>query len=444
LAKNILLSFDKDAAPESFLTPSGSDANRIAIQLARYYQHAKGQPFRKVLVSHQAHAGIIGSLGADAVFFPVDTHNKYQPDSEKLLQLLDQHPDCRIIILTAPTTNFNIVECLSEEVMEVVRERDIWVHIDGALSQILGILPTRQSARMRGLISSKIVRSFSYNAHKIVGLPAIGVLILPWAKDKAVLGDQLRGPPYICTGTAETLSTTSMDHGRYVEACMRLEELGAAGCHFLLISAYTAALTLAKCLEDRGVELFTEPQTHAVSIKIRSYNDLFTPEYFLRFEFPVKVSVARIPSTEINGEVCDGMRVVLPLGVHWNFQSLDYLAELISQAIKRADYFKSFNKDGSSHNFELSLPVACRRDMLLEVPRSWVNKLYDTFTPEINGVRERRVLNTEAFLEECRLFMEQLAAEETPKPSRILSKRARVFRQKHKLVPPEELLVLPR
>lgn len=112
----------------------GSMGNLSALYVARerYAQRTTGRP--RVALSSETHVSAelaLRLLGMDAVQIPTDDHRL---TGETLRAALDEDPhpeDVVAVVGTAGTTNAGMVDDLAG-IATVAREREIWMHVDGA------------------------------------------------------------------------------------------------------------------------------------------------------------------------------------------------------------------------------------------------------------------------------------------------------------------------
>lgn len=174
VAENELLRWfaDKAGFPEGaggIFVSGGSMANMTALTAARDAMlHEDAWSAGVVYVSEQTHSSvakalhIIGIKREHVRIVPCD--EQFRMDVDKLVDAIDM--DCRCglvpfaVVATAGSTNTGSVDPL-ERIGEVCREKNLWMHVDGAFGA--SALLTRYRDMLRGV---EMADSLSWDAHK--------------------------------------------------------------------------------------------------------------------------------------------------------------------------------------------------------------------------------------------------------------------------------------
>ena len=182
---NQLIGFEKG---EGIFVTGGSNANLISLFAAVYqsFPHVKKQGWRGdekpvFFVSDQAHysfskaAALLG-LGLRAMI-KVASNKRHQMDplalKEALAKARQEGKTPFYVGATAGTTVFGAFDPF-EEISNICRENHLWFHIDGAWGGSVILSKTHKSL-LKGTASAN---SFTWDAHKMMGMPLICSVIL--------------------------------------------------------------------------------------------------------------------------------------------------------------------------------------------------------------------------------------------------------------------------
>jgi glutamate/tyrosine decarboxylase-like PLP-dependent enzyme len=188
---------------EGVFTPGGSMSNLVAMVVARNEVaprfrnegHAVGT--LTAYTSDQAHysivknAGMIGTGRTNVRRIASDSRGRMRPEALREAIRLDLTADRvpYIVVATAGTTVLGAFDPI-EDIAEIASEFGIWFHIDGALGGSVLLCEGHREA-LRG---SERSDSFSWNPHKLMGVPLLCSAIL------------VRQPGLLCTHFKEAAS----------------------------------------------------------------------------------------------------------------------------------------------------------------------------------------------------------------------------------------------
>jgi sulfinoalanine decarboxylase/sulfinoalanine decarboxylase/aspartate 1-decarboxylase len=268
---------------EGTFSPGGSLANMTAMLIARNeaLQTVRDEGFRDqrltVYTSSAGHysirkaAGILG-LGRESVReVPCDENGTMLPSELERSVGADRDRGLRpfFINATAGTTVLGAVDPI-DEIAQIARAHDAWLHVDGALGGS-ALLSSRYRDLLAGIESSA---SMAWNAHKMMGVPlACSVLLL---RRKGLLAQHLgETANYLFQADEEELNpgTRSLQCGRRADG-LKLwaiwKRLGDRGLDTRMTYILDLARTAARFIDsDPDLELVSQPQTVNVCFRIR-------------------------------------------------------------------------------------------------------------------------------------------------------------------------------
>ena len=172
---------------EGVFVPGGSMSNLVGMVLARNAHRPAGRetgvegPTLTAYASEVAHyslpknAGMLG-LGRENVRrIAIDARGRMRPDALREAIAADRAAgrDPFLIVATAGTTVLGAFDPI-DAVADVADEFGLWLHVDGALGGSVSF-----SERHRGLLEgSARAHSFTWNAHKMLGVPLPASVLL--------------------------------------------------------------------------------------------------------------------------------------------------------------------------------------------------------------------------------------------------------------------------
>jgi glutamate/tyrosine decarboxylase-like PLP-dependent enzyme len=153
--------------------PGGTLGNLSALHAARHaalVRRGGARPARwRIATSAEAHSSIAQAarvLDVDLIDVPVDVHHRLTGDH--LRAALDAHADDGIfaVVASAGATNLGVIDDLAS-VATVCRERELWLHVDGAYG-----LAALAAPRMRPAFGGiELADSFIVDPHKWLFAP---------------------------------------------------------------------------------------------------------------------------------------------------------------------------------------------------------------------------------------------------------------------------------
>lgn len=227
IMKNIggLIGYGSDA--DGTIAPGGSMSNFMAIIMAR---DAFNENIRQTGIQHKmtlytssnchysiAKNAALAGIGRDQVrFIQPDENGRMRVDKLKQQLDLDKaegfHPF--FVNATAGTTVLGAFDTV-EDIAEVCREHDLWLHVDGAYCGSV-IFSSKYKHLVKG---AEQADSYSLNAHKMLGAPLTCSIIM--ARDKKHLRDSFSDDARYLYQTDEddyNLGKTSIQCGRRNDA----------------------------------------------------------------------------------------------------------------------------------------------------------------------------------------------------------------------------------
>jgi glutamate/tyrosine decarboxylase-like PLP-dependent enzyme len=235
-------------AREGFVLYSGSEANEVAFLIA------KRENKRKVVIaSNLEHSSVENScakLDLDLKIVDVDAKT-FQSDPQLLVKKLREQPTGRAILsVTYGTTQLGTVEncILAPEVKKVLREKNVWLHIDAAYGGfILGM--AHKIPRGWSEIFA-LAHSITVDPHKFVGIWGCSVLLLKKKSYK-----QLIGPEVPFFGASNTALGTTRSAFPAATAMNTIRQLNYDGLHALALDCYKKAEYITAQLKKNHIPL---------------------------------------------------------------------------------------------------------------------------------------------------------------------------------------------
>jgi aromatic-L-amino-acid/L-tryptophan decarboxylase len=170
----------------------GSCANLSALVVARETQTYRrgGRARARVAVSGEAHASVslaLRVIGVEAMEIPSEDHRLTGQALRAALAADPQSDDVFAVVATAGTTNAGIIDDLAG-VADVARERNLWLHVDGAYGAAALLAPSMRE-RFRGIERAD---SYVVDPHKWLFAPYDCAALLYRQPDlaKMVLGQR--------------------------------------------------------------------------------------------------------------------------------------------------------------------------------------------------------------------------------------------------------------
>jgi glutamate/tyrosine decarboxylase-like PLP-dependent enzyme len=262
-------------AGEGVLSPGGSLANLSALVMARNEAIAgareSGLDSRAVAVYASTHChysirkacGMIGLGRRNLRLVDVDDRGRMNPDM--LASMIAADRAARVtpiaIVATAGTTVRAAFDPL-EPIAAVAKTQGVWLHVDGALGGAM-LLSDAHDDLVAG---SELADSWTWDAHKIMGMPLSSSVIL--CKQRGMLAKHFNeAASYLFQGDADEFNhgTRSIQCGRRNDAF----KLWAAWKHFgdsgftkRVDHLFDLALFTAREIERRpGLKLACEPES---------------------------------------------------------------------------------------------------------------------------------------------------------------------------------------
>lgn len=172
---------------EGVFVSGGTIGNLSALHAARHNAAARlgdKRPMRfAILASKQAHSSIeSAAVVMDCDVILIDTDENRRMTGAAVAAALDEHGDrvCAVVT-TSGTTNLGVIDDL-RGIGEVCRERDVWLHVDGAYGGA-GLASERTRHLFDGL---ELADSFIVDPHKWLFAPFDCCALLYRDPDKAV------------------------------------------------------------------------------------------------------------------------------------------------------------------------------------------------------------------------------------------------------------------
>lgn len=278
--------------PESggTMTSGGTEANFTALLAARNYalpdawENGVGDDPPFIVYGEHAHYAVtraIGQLGLGRRRGIAIPSRGYRMDVDQLVSALDglRHDGQQVmaVVATAGSTATGSFDDL-ESIGAVCRERDIWLHVDGAhgASALLSARPPRA---LRGL---RLARTIAWDPHKGMLLPLAAGMLL--ARNEGDLdGAFAQQAPYLFSNAARTDGDTSarprlLDQGVRSFQCSRradalkvwfaIQRYGASGLGALYDHLCATARLLYDAIAERPeFENLHEPESNILCFR---------------------------------------------------------------------------------------------------------------------------------------------------------------------------------
>jgi glutamate/tyrosine decarboxylase-like PLP-dependent enzyme len=216
---------------EGIFVTGGSNANLQAMMIARNraLPNVKNKGYENsdelvAFVSEEAHysfeksANVLG-LGT-ANLYKISSDEKGRMITEDLTLAIEESLENRkrpfFVGVTAGTTVKGAFDPI-EDIADIATKHNLWIHVDGALGGSV-ILSPRHRKLLEGLEKAD---SFSFNAHKLMGLPLICSILLVREKGHLLNTNSVSGTDYIFHDEAYgsyDLGPMSLQCGRRVDA----------------------------------------------------------------------------------------------------------------------------------------------------------------------------------------------------------------------------------
>jgi glutamate/tyrosine decarboxylase-like PLP-dependent enzyme len=217
--------------PDGLFVTGGSNGNLQAMMIARNrtLPHLKSEGFMEdprliAYVSEEAHysfdknANLLGLGSKNVHKIKTDEMGRMVPDAldRAIARDLKEKKRPFFVAATAGTTVKGAFDPI-EELVSIARRHDLWFHVDGALGGSVVLSPHHRHL-LRGLENAD---SFSWNAHKLMGLPLICSLLLIREQGLLLQTNSVSGADYIFHDEADgayDLGTKSLQCGREADA----------------------------------------------------------------------------------------------------------------------------------------------------------------------------------------------------------------------------------
>lgn len=267
----------------TFVT-GGSNANLVAMFSARNKMFPNiltdgvyGLPKLSMFVSDQAHysfennANVLG-LGTKQVYkIKSDTNGRMLiEDLEKQIKNSIEKGEIPFFVAATAATTMLAAYDPIDEIVNVARKHDIWVHVDGSFGGSL-ILTPKAKQFFKGI---ERTNSFAWNPHKLMNIPLVCSVILVNEKDRLYKNLKRSNDDYIFHQTESAncdLGKKSIQCGRKVDALklwLAWKYYGDEGYlkrmnNLMEIAAYFES----KVLENKQFELLVPRQSLTVCFR---------------------------------------------------------------------------------------------------------------------------------------------------------------------------------
>jgi sulfinoalanine decarboxylase/sulfinoalanine decarboxylase/aspartate 1-decarboxylase len=270
-------------AGEGILAPGGSLANLTAMTIARneavpgVRENGFGGASYTVYTSAAGHystrknAGILGLGRSRVCEVAIDGNGRMDVGRLRQAITVDREAGFKPILInaTAGTTVLGVFDPL-RDIAEVAAEEGVWMHVDGALGGSVLL-----SKRHRHLVEgSELADSFTWNAHKMMGVPLACSAIL--IKKKGLLEKHFSEvAPYLFQADGDDLNpgTKSIQCGRRNDALKVWaawlyhgdEGYGRRVEHLFDLAGHAAS----RIDDDPGLVLVTQPESINVCFEVK-------------------------------------------------------------------------------------------------------------------------------------------------------------------------------
>lgn len=243
------------------LASGGTLSNLMALVTARHRAGLAVEPRAVVLASEDAHVSLRKALGvmglpADAlVSVPVTGDGGLDPSAlEGLLQAQQRAGRSVIaVVATAGTTVRGAVDPLSQ-IASLCRSRGIWLHVDGAIGAVFGLVETHRH-RVEGL---GLADSITVNPQKLLGISKCSSLLL-LARPAALGSAFATGLPYMEPswggGHGGEWGLQGTRPGDVLKLWLGLRQLGLDGIAAVLDGAIQRRRCLQQLLGDERLQM---------------------------------------------------------------------------------------------------------------------------------------------------------------------------------------------
>ena len=366
----------------------------IVLKLAVNNRDQGGHWRNKVVCSQAAHGNVpIFGIEDPSRFIrlPISSDDFQMSDQELAETIAAGHEesgstesDVCLLKLTAPTTDLNTLEIPGPMSIAEIEKRKIWVHVDCCLGINLLLLPTEQSQKLLQLLCQPWVRSFSWDPHKVLGLPNLGMLVVKYKSDREMV--QSMGPRYFMSNGG--IGGTTIAGDALAHLFFRLDAIGHQGLRFLSYHSFTAARFLANRLENLGYQVTCEPTFRSLGgrelpASLRYLASEFQFEILKALKVTKNWHLAKVNLTTKGREI-SGIRIVMPIGIAWNRESVDFIAKVFDQCCKQVELGKFatgpniarvFGYNEKSMRLEAIPQLKLQSAQLIEIPRTWIDQL---------------------------------------------------------------------
>lgn len=284
---NRLIGFKTENNPaDGIMVPGGSYANLMGLLCARYHANPEtkikginGIRFR-AFVSDQAHysfkkmMNVIG-LGTESLTeIPSDDNGRMKTDllEAAIEQSLEKGEKPFFIGATAGTTVYGSFDPF-REIAVIAKKYNLWLHIDGAWGGTL--LLYKNKKRQKLLDSIELADSFTWDAHKMMGVPLYASFFLSKHDGLMLKCNAVQGADYLFHSTENTSLDTgpkSLQCGRHVDALkvwLAWKFYGDKGYSDMINDLYSKVNYLKKLIiKNPWFELIADPQYFNVCFRI--------------------------------------------------------------------------------------------------------------------------------------------------------------------------------
>ena len=285
---NTLVGFKtKDNAADGIMVPGGSYANLMALMCARYQaapetkEQGIGNIPLKAFVSDQAHysfkkmINVLG-IGTNAlVEIPSDKNGQMNTTllENTIKESISKGERPFFVGATAGTTVFGAFDPFGE-IASIAKKYKLWMHVDGAWGGF--ILLYNNSLKKKLLNGIELADSFSWDAHKMMGVPLYASFFLCKHEGLMLKSNSVQGGNYLFHSTENTTFDTgpkSLQCGRHVDALkvwLAWKFYGDKGYSDMIDDLYAKARYLKKLiLKNSWFELIADPQYFNVCFRIK-------------------------------------------------------------------------------------------------------------------------------------------------------------------------------
>ena len=248
----------------------GTLSNLNALIAARYNSGLGSDPDSVLLVSDDAHSSFIKCtriMGLDeANLVRIKTDNKGCMDINNLKQTLDKcsldNKKIFAIVATLGTTVRGAIDPIND-ISEICKERNIWLHIDGSIGGIFALT----SIPIVGLNNINQANSITINPQKIIGITKTSSLLL--VSNMSTLENTFStGLPYITSKeniiNRGEIGIQGSRPAEVIKLWLGLRFLGLAGIEEILKSSIKRKNFFLKTISKNKFEIYSGP-LHIVS-----------------------------------------------------------------------------------------------------------------------------------------------------------------------------------